>query len=541
MFIAEQKLLTAIEFHKTGDLKTAEELYLEVLSFDSCNPDALYFMAVISLQKNQKPEALRFLQKYLEIDDNLECLKLAADISFDLGLFDVSAGFYKKYFIVENNDLTSLQNLGISLLEINEAEEAVSVFEKIISMRCDSSDYFNCALAFCRMGNLKKAEEFYLKSYELSPENYQICLNLAALYYDQFELDKAINFNKVAISNNPECAESYNNLGNCYLDLNDTENALKYYNEAVRLSSGHDRYRYNLARAYFTSGDTDKGWDYFKYRNVIFGRKNLSVPHIVDFNRDITDKTVFVYYEAGFGDVVQFARYVNVLKNKCKKVIFQVQDALVPLFRHSFKGVEIIGEKDVVGEYDIHTNVMSLPFVLDDEKIPFADGYLDCCKDKQAYFKEKYFNTDKKKIGIVWHSKNHHVRDMIKSIPHVDEFKQLLAIDEFKFYSFQVGRGVEQLNGTDIVDLSQEFKSFDDTAAALKCLDLLISVDTAVAHLAGALGVPVWLLLSFSSNWRWFLDRQDSPYYSDMKLFRQPVQGDWESVIKDVCRVINPC
>ncbi|MEI7475541.1 MAG: tetratricopeptide repeat protein [bacterium] len=538
MSIVEQKLATAFDSHKQGDLRQAKQLYIEVLNFEPSNSEALFFIGVLHVQTQELEIALGYLEEYLKNNIDAEALKQVADISFDLQRFEKAVKYYEAYLNLVGEDFDVLQNYATALVYSGYFVKSAEVFEVVCKEKETALDYFNLGFALSRADNPKKALDCYLKAYELDSTSAATCINLAGLYYDLYELEKALYFNKKAIENNPDCAESYNNSGNSYLDLNMIDEAIESFYSAVKLNPSYDGYKFNLARAYFAKGDLENGWEYFKYRRLLFERKDLKVQHLNDFSGNLEGKTVFVYYEAGYGDVIQYARYIPFLIKAGAKVIFEVQDGLLDICKRSFPDVQVVGQSfdysDV--KYDLQTNLFCLVWFFKEEKFPFADGFLISDSKKVHEFSKKYFNNSSKKIGLVWHSKNNDLRDRLKSVEHLSAFNSLADVSDVMLYSLLVGSGVNQIEEVSfsVESLGSHFTSFDDTAAAIMGLDLLITVDTSVAHLAGSLGVKTWLMLPYAPNWRWFTKGKDSPYYSSMRIFRQKVHGDWTNVFKEI-------
>jgi ADP-heptose:LPS heptosyltransferase len=231
-----------------------------------------------------------------------------------------------------------------------------------------------------------------------------------------------------------------------------------------------------------------------------------------------------------------FARYLPLLKDKCKKVIFKPQSVCAQLFKDCGWDIQVLDKDDNEADlkYDVHVPIMSLPYLLK-VNIPFNKGYLKSNPEKVEYYKKKYFDNDKFKVGINWHGNI--TFSPTRRIP-LKEFYQLFGLNDFKFYSLQTGEGIEQLEDAKdfgIVDLSSTFKDFSDTAAAVENLDLLITNDTAVAHVAGALNKPCKVLLPFVQDWRWSDDLQND-WYESISSIKQQEPDDWKYVFEELNR-----
>lgn len=292
--------------------------------------------------------------------------------------------------------------------------------------------------------------------------------------------------------------------------------------------------------------DYDKGLKLFENRvckDTAIALQNKSYPNKARLDNlwkgeNIKDKTLLIYYEAGFGDVIMFARYLPLVAQKCKKLIFMCQKPLSKLFKENDLGIDqiidtYVPEKDL--EFDVHAPLLSLPYLLKlkgDKVFAYSSGYLKPNMQMLEEYKQKYFMNDKIKVGIKWQGNTYY--DFDRVIP-AEEFIPLMQVENTQYYSFQTFEGSEDskvLKG--IIDVGKDLIDFSQTAAAIANLDLVICNDTSLAHLAGAMGIPCWVLLPYEVNWRWHTDLSVCDWYDSVKLFRQHKQGDWSGVFQDV-------
>jgi hypothetical protein len=297
-----------------------------------------------------------------------------------------------------------------------------------------------------------------------------------------------------------------------------------------------------MSFALLLSGDFKKGWKEYEWRckckEATSLRRSFSQPQWDGSN--IRGLTILLHFEQGFGDTIQFIRYVPLIAQQGAEVIIWCQEALASLLQN-VKGIKQVFVKGKqIPQFDVHCPLASLPFVFDTalESIPAIVPYISV----DSLLVQKWFNkiqhdNSKLKIGLVWSGNPRYKADRYRSCS-LDTFSPLTQFNEITLYSLQKGEAGEQAENPPedmkLIDYTEDINDFSDTAALLENLDLIISVDTAVVHLAGALGKSVWTLVPFVPDWRWMLTRKDSPWYPTMRLFRQSSPGDWEPVIDSI-------
>lgn len=472
----KDKIDLALQFHQSGELKKAEKLYREILVDSPDNFDVLNLLGLLKLQEKQFNDAVFYIQKALELNP---CA----------------------YFF---------ESLGRAHLGNFDFIRAIECFKTVV---------------------------------RLKPDDFDVYFNLAMAYKNNKQFEEAIKTYRLALELKPDCADVYFNLANIYENMDDTQAALEYYKKSVEHNIENSHVNYFLAVSYLKLKDFKNGWDYYEYRpSKEFGILTQALCHDLASKplwagEKMPDKTLFAYYEAALGDSIMYARYLPLLSKMFKKVLFKPQYNLVELFKKSDLGVEILDGYSKNFEFDVHIPLMSVPFVLkhnSENDIPLIEGYLKSNPTKVQEYK-KYFENDKFKVGIKWCGNPAY--DTNRIIP-LEAFYKILDSDNIQFYSLQKGAGEEELErlpeNYSVVDLAPTFNDFEDTAAAIENLDLVICNDTSVAHLAGALGKSCWVLLPYVSNWRWHNDFSYSPWFKDIKLFKQTTPDDWSDVFEKV-------
>lgn len=448
-----------------------------------------------------------------------------------------------------SSDIEERIRVALQLHQEGKLVEAEELYSKILIQCPDEGNVLNL-LGFLKIQNnqFDDAIAYLNKVLSRYPRFFEAWFNLGLAYKKNNQFDEAIEVYKKALSIEPDNSTAYFNLANIYEGKNDTFRAIEYYEKAYEYNQDEkdSDIPFFLGECYLKAKNFEKGLFYHEYRpckafatySQTLLYKDIESKPLWN-GEHIKDKTLFVYYEAGLGDTLMYARYLSLLKDKCAKVLFKPQTCFVYLFRENNFGTEIIDNKtlpqDVI--FDFHIPLMSIPYVLKlhTEEIPLNEGYLKANAEKANTYKEKFFNNYKFKIGIKWMG---NTANDLKRVITIESFYKLFDLPNTQFYSVQKGEGIEELEKLpekyNIIDLSETFDDFCDTAAAIENLDLVICNDTSVAHLVGAMGKPCWILLPFVQNWRWHTDISYSPWYKSIKLFKQNEPGNWDEVFDRV-------
>ena len=447
----------------------------------------------------------------------------------------------------ENAELFNL--MGVLKLQQNDVESAIDWVEKAVNARPCEYFYETLFQAYIRRGfyeRIVECKESVIKKY---PKNFSLFFNIALAYKNLKMYKEAIKFYDKALKIDPTSYQGWFNLAHLYNIENQGKNAVSAFKICKKLKPKDSETSYFLAIALMRTKNYEKGLKLFENRisrdsAVGIMKKtypNLATDETLWRGQNIKNKTAFVYYEGGFGDVIMFSRYLPLLKKKCKKLVFYPQKQLVPLFNDSGLGVDELIEGFIPEsgmDFDVHMPIMSLPYLLGlkgNKVFHSAEGYLKVDSNLVENFKNKYFANEEFKIGIKWRGNTFYDEDRV--IPS-EAFLPLFELDNTKFYSFQTFEGAEDINKLnqkhDIIDIGKDLLDFEQTAAALKNLDLVICNDTSLAHLAGALGIPCLVLLPYEVNWRWHDDLRKCDWYESVKLFRQKSAGQWDTVFEEV-------
>lgn len=467
-----------------------------------------------------KPEKVSIdsLDKYEQIlyskFDKEQVYRNIAKLLFEDEIYISALTFLQNSMRLNPENYEDYKFLGILYDKINDKNRAILCFEKYIE-------------------NMPSDPLMYNAVGELYSD-----INL----YDNFE--KKIDYFKKAIELDPKCKIAVKNLAYTYRNADNIEESLKCFEKLLELNPENDDYC-NYAHLLLKNKDFENGFKYFETR---FDRGLLSTPHPkinspkLTKEIDFSNKTILVHYEQGYGDTVQFCRYLS--KFKPKKIIFLVQDELVDLLKFNLKSVEVVGNSTSVDDlsFDYYIMLMNLPMLLNEtvDSILLTSGYIEADVEKINFYKKKYFDNNSFKIGIAWSGALEGLKN--RNIP-LSYFYPLAQLKNVCVYSFQKGfdNDLDNLpNGVKIENLGKTFNDFSDTAAALQNVDLVITTDNVIANLAGAMGKKTYLLIFEDSDWRWFDDTEKTPWYNSVKIFRGKNKEDSINlIIKNIINNIN--
>ena len=433
--------------------------------------------------------------------------------------------------------MNELLNQAFDLHKQGQLGEAEKLYKELLTQSPDNIQVLDL-LARIKISQKKYQEGITInkKILELDSRNENALFDIALAYKNEGLLKESIEFYNKVITLNPQNTSAHYNVAFIYADLGDVNNAIYHFNKVLEHNPNDNDTKYFVSLAYLKNRDYKKGLPFFEYRmcresallTQVHTYPNLMKQAKLWQGENVSDKTIYTYYEAGFGDVLMFARYLPMLQEKCKQIIFKPQVPLTELFRENFPNIH------TMNYFDYHIPILSLPYTLGlDETNMFIskDKYLKANPQKIKFYHDKFFNTDKFKIGIKWQGNTTYDWERVID---VKEFIKLFNIPNTKFYSFQTFEGAEKIEELkkyyDIVDIGKTLNNFSDTAGAIENLDLVICNDTSLAHIAGAIGKPCWVLLPYLYNWRWHLDLDTCDWYDSVKLFRQSEPQNWDSV-----------
>lgn len=479
----------------------------------------------------------------------LQAAPQAPDLWHELGIAQLQSGYPKpgcqcleRAVQLAPENAAFQANLGAAYQQAERPQQAAAAFRRAIEIAGQSPQLLsNLALALKAAGDIDEALAAFDNALRLLPDYATAHFNRANLLMDQGRLDEAIAGYQRAVELNPRDAGALCKLGVAHFDCAQMDAAIQCFDRALAVQPNYAEARRNRGMALLALGDYQRGWAEWEHRLAC----DDFVPRVGDGPRwqgePLAGRTLLVHAEQGLGDTLQFVRYVPLLEPLGGRVLLEVQPSLVPLLRQSgFDRWLVSGE--VRPQYDVHCPLLSLPkFLPNTTGQPYWNGpYLQVDPARVALWQERLKPVEGFRIGIAWAGSAEYRHDRFRSIA-LEQFAPLAAVPGVRLVSLQKGETAEKsrdvLQRLNVATLDGPWDTdgaFLDTSAIMQQLDLVISVDTAVAHLAGGLGRPAWLLLQFSPDWRWRLAGETTPWYSSVRLFRQPRLDDWESVVEAV-------
>ncbi|NPT41964.1 tetratricopeptide repeat protein [Paraburkholderia sp. 1N] len=566
----------ALEAHQAGRFNDAEPFYREALALDPAHAEALHYFGVLQHQRGDHVFAAELMSEALKLDrTDAVCWSNRGLVAAALGHPQEAMICYDQALQLEPDFADARNNFGVALQAQGAFDEAIGQYRLALAVNPSLVDtHLNLGTALNKLGRYDEALVCYQHAMALDPHSAEAHFNAGNAYNAQGEHVAAIASFERALALRGDYAEAHINLGSLIGKLGDYAGAESQYRHAValkpnptnlvclagslgaqgRLDEEEGFYRHalaldphyadahqGLAWLLLKRGDYKQGWAEYAMRWRKTDYEAIAIPDVAEWHGEPLDgRRLLLVGEQGFGDHFQFLRYARVLEQLGATVDLCVRKPMLPLVER-IPGVHRAFSGKPDGEYDFWVPMMSVPSCIgtDLSTIPAEVPYLFADKANiKAWRKRIGAGTkSKRKVGLVWAGSPTFGNDRYRSIALTD-LSALSKVETVAWYALQKGPAHAQLaNAPEAFrahDFTADLNSFDDTAALIMNLDLVIAVDTGVAHLAAALGKPVWVLLPSNSDWRWLEDRSDSPWYPAMKLFRQTRLGDWAPVVKRV-------
>lgn len=557
---------------EAGDFEAAKKWANECLKVDKKEFRSLNLLGVILANEGKNEAAANAYQKSLEANPrNPQTINNLANILSKDGELEKAANLYKNAIVMDPSFITARHNLAKTVLKLGRLDEAISEAAKAFEM--DSTD----GNPLITLGNALRQK----KEYEAAEEAYKIALNypkaqkdalieLGIMKNEQKLFDEALGYFVAVLQGDPNHAGSYCNISSILidkgelskakgaiikafeLDPNDAvnhinlgvllkwearfEEAKEAFMRAIELGDPKNAAKTNLGLLLMLFGDYEKGLELYEYRP----KTGLECGVPIYDGEELSGKTLLVYHEQGFGDTINFARLLKHPKLQNANIIFSPQEPLQELFKASTLGMKVMTQDEIVAQnphFDYHTNLIGLlrTLAIRADAIPQNIDYIKDDVKKVDFFASK-LPGGKPKIGIAWRGNKEYTGDTLRSVDAASF--ATLKNDAYTFVSLQKEFEAADMqllqNELGLIDMSEHLNDFTDTSALIECLDMVITVDTSVAHLAATKGKPTWILLPSSPDWRWGIEGDTTPWYSSAKLYRKAVGEEWEAVFEQL-------
>ena len=534
-----------VTLQEQGKLEEAIEAYTKALSLKPDYADAHYNMGGALQEHGKLDEAVEAFNKALTIKpEYAEAYNNMGVTLKEQGKLDEAMASFNKALAIKSDYAEAYNNMGTVLKDQGKLEKAIASYNKALSLKPDyAKAYNNMGVTLQEQGKLDEAIEAYKMALAIKSEYAEAYNNMGTVLKDQGKLDEAIEAYKMALAIEPDYAEAYNNMGSAFQDQGKLEKAIASFNKALSLKPDNAETYTNMGLTYLCKGSLEEGFKFNEYRF-----KKQKVPTRApreklhwNGSEPIKGKEFLVYEEQGLGDIIQFCRYLPTLVKQGAKVTFKVTQKLHAILQTMDSGVTLSTTDADEGQIDFEAPLMSLPHLFKThlKTIPSMNPYLYANHGRTKTWGER-LHTDRFKIGICWQGSKSKI-DIGRSFP-LSLFEGISKAPNVELISLHKGEGEHQIKDIsfDLTTLGADFDAdqdaFLDTAAVMMNCDLIITSDTAIAHLAGALGCQTWVALKHVPDWRWMLDRSDSPWYPTMTLYRQKNPGDWACVFEAINR-----
>jgi tetratricopeptide (TPR) repeat protein len=543
-----QAVEEAVGLYRQGRLADAEKICTRVLRARPDWFDALHLLGVIKLQGGKAGAACAHFEQALKLDP------ASAPAMSNLGMAlaalnrdQEALAILDKAVALMPGSIEAISNRGNVLMKLNRAAEALAAFDGALALAPGfPGARANRGNALAALGRFEEALAQYDAVLAVLPTHAETYLNRGSALTALSRAAEAITAFDRAIALRPDYVRAHIGRGSARQALNQQHEALADFERAIALDKSSADAHHNASLARLTLGDYRRGFEQYEWRWQRSGmparRRNFGRPLWLG-EYPLARKRILVAAEQGLGDCIQFARYVPMLADAGATVVLEAPPPLLSLLAGLDGAAEVVARGDPLPAFDVYCPAGSLPRALRTEMstIPAAIPYLQANEARIATWRDRIERLPKPRIAVVWSGSPDHANDRNRSM----QLRQMVPLFALAAGFVSVQRDLRPADAQELArqpsltHVGDALADFDDTAAVLALVDLVITVDTSVAHLAGALGRPTFVLVPFCPDWRWMLARADSPWYPTARLFRQPAVGDWESVIARVAEAVR--
>jgi tetratricopeptide (TPR) repeat protein len=573
----EDRLRHAMGLHEKGLIDQAALAYDALLQINPENPAALHMRGVICYQRGELESALRYLDTALHLlpedaaaisnrglvlrglkrpQEALSAYDAAlrrqpefaqawsnrGNVLRDLNRCGEAVDSYKRACVLQPDFASAWHGLGLALSDLRRWAEAVAAFDSALVCKPDFSvAYLDRGNALRELEQPEQALASYDRALQANLRYPQAWSNRGVVLKRLGRFDESLVSYQKALTFKPDFVDAMVNCSTLLKDMLRLEEAIQLNERALSIDPSASGAHLNLAICQLLQGKFPEGLPHFEWRwntdQLRDSARSFTQP-AWRTGETLAGPTVLLHAEQGLGDTIQFCRYAAMAARQGLRVVLEVQPVLVDLLQGLEGAATVVARGSTLPSFDAHCPLMSLPLVMETTlaTIPAPSRYIGVQSVRSAVWRKTLGEVSQKRVGLVWSGRPEHKNDHNRSIPLADYALMLDSRCDYHCLQKEIRReDLHELQSrTDIRSWSQDLDSFVDTAALIECMDLVVAVDTSVAHLAAAMGKPVWLLLPYSPDWRWLLERTDTPWYPSMTLFRQRASGDWSDVVRRV-------
>jgi tetratricopeptide (TPR) repeat protein len=530
-------------------LDEAVECYKEVVRLAPDHAGAFSNLAEVVRQQGQLEEALAYAERAVQLRPDFAQARTHLGLALSANeRYEEALPHFEEALRLQPNLADAHHGLGYAQLQLRRVDEAIASIQTALRFKPDLAEaHSNLGAALLRQGKLDDALACFREALRLKPTFIEPYLHRAHTLWQKGQFAEAEEAAREALRLEPDSAAAHNVLGVVHMKAGNPTAAVADFRRALEEEPDFAQAHFNLGLAYLLQGDYAHGWSEYdwRWRCRDFVTKPIDEKHGWD-GSPLDGRTILLHAEQGLGDALQFIRFAPQVKQQGATVIVACPAGLIPLLSRCAGIDQLVDYRQLTVKFDVETPLLSVPGKVGAtlETIPAKVPYLFGDSEREEHWRQELSRRPGFKIGIAWQGNRDHPEDRFRSVA-LSRFAPL-AREGVQLISLQMGAGREQIDEVagqfSVLELapSQEGSwTFLDDAAVMKSLDLVVAVDTAVAHLAGGLGVPVWVALAYAPDWRWLLHREDSPWYSTMRLFRQTRFNEWDDVFESMSRELT--
>ena len=509
---------------------------------------ALYLLGTLCLKEKNFNEAVDLINKSINLNSkNYAAFNNLGSCYASLKKNDEALINYNKAIKLKPDYAEAYNNRGVVLKSLGRIDEAIESYNKAIELRPNYIDaYHNKGIAFQSIFNFEESLKNYNQTISLKPDYAEAYNNRGVVLKSLGRIDEAIESYNKAIELNPNYADPINNLGFIFQLKKDYKKGLVYFNKALELDPDSENKKFTIGLLNLKFQKFKEGWTGYEWRKNLKDRDvklkkydSFPLPKL----NELKDKKILIYSEQGLGDIILFSRYIKLLSKITKKITFKTYNSLIELFKTFNNCCEITNLELDTQDFDYTCSLLSLPLIFEtnEENIPKEMMNLSINEEKSIFWEKKLKNNNFR-IGIAW-IPNLENKDMADRVLELNFFNKISKIKNIELISLQKNfipnEADKATNVTYFENLDKGPNAFSDSICIIKNIDLIISIDTSVAHLAATLKKPTWIILKADADWRWFLNSDKTQWYSSAKLFRQDQINNWDQVSSNIERELN--